>query len=96
MDNVITSLSTLGIGGLMAAAVVYMMWHNTTVTIPSLMQQHQVMQEAFLTSLKEIEVNCQASNEKMQNVWAEKVDRLTGKIDLVSQELRSLRDSRRI
>lgn len=98
MENIITSLSTLGIGGLMAAVVVYLMHYNTTVTIPKLIDQGKLAQEAFLKSLAEQEKTCHASMDKAINdtnaVWAGKVDRLTDKIDMVSEELKSLRERR--
>ena len=98
MDSVISNLSTFGIGGLMAAAIVFIVWHHTSVTIPKLIEQSREDQKVFLQSLSEQERSCHAAIDKAINdtnaAWTARVERLTEKIEIVSGELKSLRERR--
>lgn len=84
MDSITSALLNFGIGGVMAAAVVFMVWHNTAKTIPSLMQEVSEGRERFLMSLRELEQNCHEEINKTNEIWA-------GKFDKLSDEMRAFR-----
>ncbi len=101
MESIIPNLSTFGIGGLMAAAIVYIVWHHTSHTIPNLIDQGRQSQEAFLRSLSEQERTCHEAIDKVNLTWAVKVQdltsivgRFTDKLDVVSSELRAIKERR--
>ena len=96
MDSITSALLNLGVGGIMAAAVVFMVWHNTTKTIPDLMKDVSEGREKFLTSLRELEGHCHEEINRTNEIWATKFDKLTERLtdklsDKLVEDVRSMK-----
>lgn len=85
MDNITAALMNLGVGGIMAAAIVFIVWHHTTKTIPDLQREVFKSQEAFLATLAKHEVACSEEKDKVNDRWA-------GRYEKISDEIRALRE----
>lgn len=83
MDSITSALLNLGIGGIMAAAVLFLVWHNTTKTIPDLMKEVSQAREKFLTALQLLENNCHQEINKANEIWSSRVEKLSDEIKAI-------------
>lgn len=70
MENILSPLSTFGIGGCMAAAFIYFTYHIITKTIPSILQSHR-------EDLLRLENRYEKRDEEFQKTQGLIVDQLT-------------------
>lgn len=92
LESILTALLNLGVGGIMAAAILYLVHHLVTKTIPKLIEDSKNAQKEEVKTLKEVHAQNQAIIDRMQTSYLTSLEKQQGTVDRLTQAVNSLCD----